>query len=481
MIATLIAAVTLSLKSPSDYTFTTPGTTNLTGVGMGPTPSYAIVRGEDISFLREAYEERFQAVRGESPTPGLNFGLPRTNDYAVTSFRSPNNLFGLAYLFSESFNPKDAGWHEYWFLLRGENNSYVSADYDFVKGDGAPVWCTTNWTFSVIPDEDLRRSYLPFINYSNRILPPDVLKTNAYNAVLTLMAITNAYHNLPLMHHILTAPGGTHNADPYAKWVSVQLPIVSTGLVSSAYSGYNVTYDYATYDYDGRTYQYPVSIKTQKPYSGGSSYHWATSHVEPPFASATWNFSVSYQSAIGWKRESPTTFRKMSVLEPIRWKGSSSNTPAANNPIIVCCDLITTNNVDLCHDIRALAVFGLRHKVTETQYTLYEQADRTSSVNEEFAVSAKRIGLTRNGHDAYGRITFTSDIELKPIFDAAAELFGEPNEEVAELLPRTSSVPETSDRPESDIVGYHGYDRGITIEWMRVIFLFGRDFKAKFE
>ena len=102
-------------------------------------------------------------------------------------------------------------------------------------------------------------------------------------------------------------------------------------------------------------------------------------------------------------------------------------------------------------------------------------------MNEEFAVSAKRIGLTRNGHDAYGRITFTSDIELKPIFDAAAELFGEPNEEVAELLPKTSSVPETSDRPESDIVGYHGYDRGITIEWMRVIFLFGRDFKAKFE
>ena len=62
MIATLIAAVTLSLKSPSDYTFTTPGTTNLTGVGMGPTPSYAIVRGEDISFLREAYVIRLFEV-----------------------------------------------------------------------------------------------------------------------------------------------------------------------------------------------------------------------------------------------------------------------------------------------------------------------------------------------------------------------------------------------------------------------------------
>lgn len=481
MIATLIAAVTLSLKSPSDYTFTTPGTTNLTGVGMGPTPSYAIVRGEDISFLREAYEERYQAVRGESTTPGFNSGLPRTNDYAVTSFRSPNNLFALALLFSESFDPKDAGWLEYWFLLRGENNSYVSADYDFVKGNGAPVWCTTNWTFSVMPDEDLRQSYLPFINYSNRILPPDVLKTNAYNAVLTLMAITNAYHNLPLMHHILTAPAGTNNSDPYSKWVGIQLPITSTGRVSHNSSGYSVTYDYATYDYDGGIYQYPVSIKTRKPYSSEGGYDWTTSRHETPFMSATWNFSVTYQSAIGWKRESQTISRKMSVLEPIRSAYAQSYTPISNETIKVYCELITTNNVDLCHDIRALAVFGLRHKVTETQYTLYEQADRTSSVNEEFAVSAKRIGLTRNGHDAYGRITFTSDIELKPIFDAAAELFGEPNEEVAELLPRTSSVPETSDSPASNIVGYHGYDRGITIEWMRVIFLFGRDFKAKFE
>lgn len=59
MIAAVLA-VALSLRSPTDYTYTTPfcGANQIVGVGMGAGGDYTMLRAEDVAFLREAYTER---------------------------------------------------------------------------------------------------------------------------------------------------------------------------------------------------------------------------------------------------------------------------------------------------------------------------------------------------------------------------------------------------------------------------------------
>ena len=70
--SSIVLAVALSLASTNDYVLTNPGTTNIIGVGMGEVPAYAFLRDEDISFLREAYYERYNALH-PSVTNGHNF------------------------------------------------------------------------------------------------------------------------------------------------------------------------------------------------------------------------------------------------------------------------------------------------------------------------------------------------------------------------------------------------------------------------
>jgi hypothetical protein len=54
----LIIAVALSLSATNDYLYTTPQTTNIIGVGIGPKADYRAVRAEDNAFLRESFSER---------------------------------------------------------------------------------------------------------------------------------------------------------------------------------------------------------------------------------------------------------------------------------------------------------------------------------------------------------------------------------------------------------------------------------------
>lgn len=62
----IICSVALSIASTNDYRFTSPGTTNLVGRGMGPNAEYVVPRAEDIAFLREAFAERFCLLTGST-------------------------------------------------------------------------------------------------------------------------------------------------------------------------------------------------------------------------------------------------------------------------------------------------------------------------------------------------------------------------------------------------------------------------------
>jgi len=480
MILSLIAAVTLSLASTNDYTFTTPGTTNLSGVGMGPNPSYAIVRGEDVSFLREAYEERLQAVRGKNPTPGMNSGLPLTNDYAVTGEMDVGKPMLLAYLFPESFDPSEGGWREYRTFYRGRNNSFVTEDFDFISGGYSPVRCTTNWTFAAAyANEDLRSTYLPFVNWETRIVPPDALKTNAESSVLTLQAVTNAYHNLGLAHDIVTSPGA--NGDATETGYCLYGNIGGTNRIERSQSGNNVSYEYAYYEYEGTTLGYPSAYRSRTPFSYNSGYDWPWSSGTSPYASSTWTHYVDYLSRIGWKRTSANSYERMTVLAPhLSLSYSESLSPTNAGVVMAYCPVITTNNVDMCSEVKAMALIGLTHTVTETRYSAYAQADRTSSTTKECAITA--VGLSVSAGQAStpsGEVVYSTDLDVKRVLDSAAELFGEPDSDVPPVMPLTSTVPSTTDSPQDNVVGYHGFERSITIDWIRFIFRFKRDFKAK--
>ena len=60
LIVPAVLAVSLSLTTPEQYTYTRPfsSTNQIVGIGMGAQCDYTIVRAEDVAFLREAYCER---------------------------------------------------------------------------------------------------------------------------------------------------------------------------------------------------------------------------------------------------------------------------------------------------------------------------------------------------------------------------------------------------------------------------------------
>lgn len=481
MTLSIIASVTLSLVSTNDYTFTVPGTTNIIGVGMGKTPSYAIVRGEDISFLREAYEERIQAVRGKDVTFG---GMPQTNDYVVSGDMDVGNPFLLAYLLPESFNPSDGGWRQYRMIYRGKNNSFVSEDFHLISGGYTPVQCSTNWVFALFPGEDCRASYLPFVDWDTRILPPDDLKTNTMSSVLTLQAVTNGYHNIELMHDIVTSPSS--GGEEVSAGHCLYGPISATNLIQRNYSGISATYSYTQYDYQGSTYAYVSGYASRTSYNQTMTpYNWTRTSSSTPLASSSWAFSDTYTSRIGWKRTGPQTFERKTVLEPYHSQLlSESETPVSFATVKAFCPLITTNVASLCSSVCAMAICGIRRSVTEISYSMYEQSDKTTSKSSECGITAVPVNISPSGEITSfgandGVVVWATDLDVKRVLDEAAQYFGEPVSTVTPIQPKTWSVPETTTSPSDNLHGYHGYVRSITLDWIRFIFRFKRDFRAK--
>lgn len=114
----LISSTLLSLASTNDYIFTTPISTNLTGktfVLDGQGASCLVPRAEDISFLREAFEERIEAIR--DTTRGLaDMTVPSNIFFAAGRF---NDYYTERVFFSPSFG--------YWdgFLYAFQNGYFV--------------------------------------------------------------------------------------------------------------------------------------------------------------------------------------------------------------------------------------------------------------------------------------------------------------------------------------------------------------------
>ena len=204
MTAAIIAAFTaLSLSAPSNYYFTTPATSNLTGRTYALTGGL-IPRAEDISFLREAYAERAMAVQRFT---NESVRVPASLLFGEGRFRL--NAFADVYaMFAPSFgvwSPYYAYDHSF-FLKRG-----ISIEPDLIETGPGYAWdngqdtsgtntirAWVNPASAAVPSNGLAQAELSGIlsatntarlfssyntNYVNSLLAAYSILTNQYNVL----------------------------------------------------------------------------------------------------------------------------------------------------------------------------------------------------------------------------------------------------------------------------------------------------------
>ena len=183
------AAVNLSLSSTNDYFFTTPISTNLTGktfVLDGQGAACLVPRAEDISFLREAFEERYHAFVYWPPVivPSNTFYSAGifADDLSIMNFFRPS--FGI---WGEGV--VDIGYAKGFYLKPGVD---ISTDFRETGPDYLWYGVSTDYTNTV--QAFVADSYVFPTNGTDSILP----LTNAVlrRRTIFLSNITSAYEFL---------------------------------------------------------------------------------------------------------------------------------------------------------------------------------------------------------------------------------------------------------------------------------------------
>lgn len=473
-------AVALSLVSTNDYVLTKPGTTNIIGVGMGEVPAYAFLRDEDISFLREAYAERLDALHPSTNFVGDSFiEFPQGQPIPVDSFPYASAL-GVSLLWPESFETNDIPWGEYSHIVRGDNPSYVARDFALIRGTGTPIDCGDDWTLRP-PDgtvRDLRKSYLAYLSSAgSRYRPPETLHTNAVYrfGYMSFDVITNGYHNLDYAHTIVTPPQDGVGTVSNRLYLTIRS------------AGYSATYNYASYTYDGRELRYESGFKTAEPYDISSESLLPAYYPGLPLRVSQLSVTVQAAQHLGWKRTGATEYTLAAsfnrpgykpLFESRNWYKSND----VGDGMTVWCDQITESNITYCSNISVVLAFGFRWSSTETRSSTYDAADMTTTNFAKCCYGTLSPTISRlppRSSDPFAPVVFTAAADLDGLIASVMQHFGEPVESLDPVYPDTSSVPHTTQTPLSAFYGRHAVNNNIDLVWARVIFLFDRDFHAK--
>lgn len=461
----------LSLKTLGDYTMTVPEAEDdqILGIGIGESDC-PCVRLEDIVFLKEAYAEREMALRAtKSHYRDLwPFFLP----LVLADFRVLKES-NMAYLFAESFD-NDRPWSEYSYLKRGENPSYVPTDFAVGGSATHAIDIGDDWTVD-IPDygpTDVRQSYLPVMtSQGTRIVPPDLVLNERLWRALQLELIHGLYHNLTLMHDIVTAPGegvaepyngGYQRANRYWRRTSptgyemteYDLPYGGKGTYRSGYLGFASDQDTTTTDVPSE-------------------------HPTLPF----WKYeaNIVMRAEIGWKIAANGWDLGAVLSTYLDLEDNTTTTLYDFKRLHVYSPLITVDNFPLCSDISAVAVCGFEAYDTDEGRSEYNGADywHTRSTTQRAWMSVP-LALTRTDDVYEGSVVFDSDFNFDRVLTAARTHFGYNGNWPAVVQPNTATVPSsTTSAPTDNITGEHRVTRVVSFAWIKIIFRFKRDFRAK--
>lgn len=488
-------AVRLSISATNEYAYTTPLTTNLVGIGMGETGDYMVPRYEDIAFLREAYMERMDAATFDVSSyaddpPGVirDSVLPR----------APGNVLGeysIAHFWPESFGPEGGhGLYDYdgpWWVKRGTNPSYVAADFAFPSS--APIAeCPSNWVLRLARERyehDLQTCYIPYVStFGTRITPPTLRTNNLISARTPLLplAITNLYHNLSLAHTIVTPPKEASSPAYLTRaFTGSSARTIRTTVRSPSYTHTPYTNDYTRGTYISGYYTSQGGPTVTQNSSGWVSLAESTCYVTitrvaPIGWEATGRDPDDYYSAILERRviHSPyTSEERRTVLHPTN-----------HAPIRVYCPQITTNNINLCTNIRCHAAIGATFTLTDSRYADWDGARNPTVVTtNDYAFTCRKVNLTASSDSLNGAVLFDTDLDLCPLVEEFKRFFDPStdweNRTIPAVSPNVATVPQTlagyNPGSEPSISANHTEQRTVTISWIRFIFLFDRDFNAK--
>lgn len=177
----LIIAVALSLSATNDYLYTTPQTTNIIGVGIGPKADYRAVRAEDNAFLGESFSER-----------GAGTGFIGEFNPSIYSLGPSTNLMTAGYgsLIPDLYAPTflDRFWSLLW-----PDASIVPLESEFPKGKITFYPATTNADFIVFypSTNSPLNSFTSPTNFAFKT--NSIPATNWLSGALKIGTITNLY------------------------------------------------------------------------------------------------------------------------------------------------------------------------------------------------------------------------------------------------------------------------------------------------
>lgn len=472
-----ILAAALSLVSTNDYVLTHPvvATNAIIGLGMGKTGDYSIVRAEDRAFLAEAWRERKDAVTE------YRSGLLPTNAFSTVGGR-PNFTDDdfLASLFQESYT------NEYWYLSRGNNNSFVNSGFRMASGSYTPHLCTGDWKIT-IPDPDggegsrtfdIRESYLPFVgSFGTRYLPGGELKTNSSTRALSLAVITNAYHNLDLCGRIVALYDGepaNRNVVPYPQTVRAHY---TRDLRNIHYGFTQSSNEYGSWisGYDGTSTDYYETPRTEDIYLSNL----------PPWTIRA-KEQKEYTAYIGWRHPEHGVAEPVILPSKLTRDGEKTSYALATYGIYVYSDLITSDVEQLVSDVRGYLVLCYRYTATRKEWSKYLQADeRTETTNlccyvYRDAYISKSTSPQYHVHDGVTNVVYrTGSVNLGDVFDFCRDEVGW---SARTIYPDTSDVPPRLTLPASTPDGVSGHsevEHALTLEGVHVIYTFNRDYRAK--
>lgn len=260
-----MAAALLSLSAPSNYVFTAPCTTNLSGVGMGTAPSNAVPRLEDVAFLREAVAERAVATheyffRDDYGFPSGGFAL----DAGAILWR-PDSPWFMWPLSAHGWDGVNFWGNWWWWWARGW---FVSPDFA-VDADEAVLDADDAWAVGgVSTDATNGLAFATLSAGDGCFVPMADIRTNAQlRGAVSFMNLTNAYADLLLAGCIL----GDAQGDVHEGVSALQRRETSGG----GWSRYPTNYTYASYTYtDEQGYARTGSYMTG--YSLGAKIDWAS-------------------------------------------------------------------------------------------------------------------------------------------------------------------------------------------------------------
>jgi len=411
-VASILAAVTLSLVSTNDYRFTSPGTTNLCGKGMGKQASYRVPRAEDIAFLREAYAERACLLSGTTNvTQWESASLVTGGHVPSAGYFMHLWPYSVSTYSHYAFHPTLVGWSGMdafdggWGDQPKVTATFVSPSFAVASG----VYETgPDYTINGHPTENDLTAFVD----ANDALPASLLATNTVlGGVLRAHVVAGLYSNLcfnaKVIHDAYANRANGSLAQPLS---SIYQEMTRQNITNHIYTSYQYT------DTQGRTWsaQYESGYQLSDP----SVEYYVATNTETLGFGFRMNMSSSKETHLPYSyrmtdREQPKKYKSVE-LPSYHYYGSLSTRgmETCGKPLVRSGVLDVATNYTTQAD--CLLVIRCSLESTETWSGSTMQAGSSATTNHWVLVNNATIRKQPN--TAWWEVDFDLS-RIKPIFD----------------------------------------------------------------